>query len=327
MTLVFSLDTYKDIATLAVLETPPVESLLDIFWETTTTGLISDLNEDILTGSDAPVGLTSLGFIYKENQNPNGTGIGTGDTNSPYITDAFFPLSPEGVSLQNTLLSSFTVTDNNSPTNDVSSFFDVIQETTPGATFGSYRFKLNSNSYNYFSNTFATSGSYNFSISVKDIDGDIVALPFTGSLTNIDPYISQVTPPTMVPASSPLPLMTVQKVENSSNSLQIGDVGTIVNGSYRINEAVNQVGVFFTSVPPVPTSNIQNSVTINHETGLAFRGYDWAEGYYDLNLEVKDALVSFSSGQNGIASQPTESNGTATSINYEQPVRVVTGCL
>ena len=119
----FSLETYKDIATLAVLETPPVESLLDIFWETTTTGLISDLNEDILTGSDAPVGLTSLGFIYKENQNPNGAGIGTGDTNSPYITDAFFPLSPEGVSLQNTLLSSFTVTDNNSPTNDVSSFF------------------------------------------------------------------------------------------------------------------------------------------------------------------------------------------------------------
>ena len=321
----FSLDTYKDIATLAVLETPPVESLLDIFWETTTTGLISDLNEDILTGSDAPVGLTSLGFIYKENQNPNGTGIGTGDTNSPYITDAFFPLSPEGVSLQNTLLSSFTVTDNNSPTNDVSSFFDVIQETTPGATFGSYRFKLNSNSYNYFSNTFATSGSYNFSISVKDIDGDIVALPFTGSLTNIDPYISQVTPPTMVPASSPLPLITVKRVDGSSDSLRIGDVGTIVNGSYRIDEAVNQVGVFFTSVPPVPVSNIQNSVTINHETGVAFRGYDWAEGYYDLDLEVKDALVSFSSGQNGIASQPTESNGTATSINYEQPVRVLPG--
>ena len=209
--LVFSLKTYKDIATLAVLETPPVESLLDIFWETTTTGLISDLNEDILTGSDAPVGLTSLGFIYKENQNPNGAGTGTGDTNSPYITDAFFPLSPEGVSLQNTLLSSFAVTDNNSPTNDVSSFFDVIQETTPGATFGSYRFKLNSNSYNYFSNTFATSGSYNFSISVKDINGDIVALPFAGSLTNIDPYISSVIPPTMVPASSPLPLKTLQK--------------------------------------------------------------------------------------------------------------------
>ena len=323
--LTFSLETYKDIATLAVLETPPVESLLDIFWETTTTGLISDLNEDILTGSDAPVGLTSLGFIYKENQNPNGTGTGTGDTNSPYITDAFFPLSPEGVSLQNTLLSSFTVTDNNSPANDVSSFFDVIQETTPGATFGSYRFKLNSNSYNYFSNTFATSGSYNFSISVKDINGDIVALPFTGSLTNIDPYISIVTPPTMTPGSSPLSLITLQSVDNSSASLQIGSVGTIVNGSYRINEAVNQVGVFFTSVPPVPVSNIQNSVTINHETGSAFRGYDWAEGYYDFNVEVKDALVSFSSGQRGISSQPTESNGTATSINYEQPIRIVPG--
>ena len=323
--LVFSLETYNDIATLAVLETPPVESLLDIFWETTTTGLISDLNEDILTGSDAPIGLTDTSFLFNENQNPNGAGTTTGAADSPYITDVFFPLSPEGVSLQNTTLSSFSVTDNNFPANDLSSSFVIEQETTPGATFGSYRVKLNSNSYNYFSKDYATSNSYNFSISVLDIDNNIVALPFTGSLNNIDPYISQVIPPIMTPASSPLPLITVQRVENSSDSLQIGTIGTIVNGSYRINEAVNQVGVFFTSVPPVPASEIQNSVTINHETGVSFRGYDWAEGYYDLRLEVKDALVSFSSGQNGIASQPTESNGTATSINYEQPVRVVPG--
>jgi len=323
--LAFSLETYNDINTLAILETPPVESLLDIFWETTTTGLISDLNEDILTGSDAPVGLTALGFLYKEDQNPNGGGTTTGAANSPYITDAFFPFSPEGVSLQNTTLSSFSATDNNSPANDLGSFFVVEQETTPGVTFGSYRVKLNANSYNYFSQNSNSNESYNFSISVLDIDGDITALPFVGSLTNVDPFISETTPPSITPASSPLPLATVQKVDSSGGSLQIGGVGTIVNGSFRINEAVNQVGVFLTSVPPKPYASIPDSVTINHETGSYFRGYDWPEGYYSLNVEVKDALVSFSSGQRGIASQPTESSGTATSINYEQPIRVVPG--
>ena len=323
--LVFSLETYKDIATLAVLETPPVESLLDIFWETTTTGLISDLNEDILTGSNAPIGFTPRGFLFNENQNSNGAGTTTGAADSPYITDAFFPLSPEGASLTNTTLSSYSVTDNSSPANDLSASFIVEQETTPGVTFGSYRVRRAPSSYTYFSKDFNSNDSYNFSISVLDIDGNITSLPFAGSLTNIDPYISQTTPPTLTPASSPLPLITVQRVDNSSDSLQIGSVGTIVNGSYRINEAVNQVGVFLTSTPPAPTGNIPNTVTINHETGVSFRGYDWSEGYYSFNVEVKDALESFLTGQRGLMSQGTESSGTLTSINYEQPVRVIPG--
>ena len=42
---------------LAVYETEPVDSLLDIFWETTTTGIISDLNTLILNSSDAASGV------------------------------------------------------------------------------------------------------------------------------------------------------------------------------------------------------------------------------------------------------------------------------
>ena len=37
-----------DFPVLAIYETDPQESLLDIFWETGTVGLISDLNADIL---------------------------------------------------------------------------------------------------------------------------------------------------------------------------------------------------------------------------------------------------------------------------------------
>ena len=44
---------------LAVYETEPQESLLDIFWETSTTGLISELNDAILSDFDGPVGWSS----------------------------------------------------------------------------------------------------------------------------------------------------------------------------------------------------------------------------------------------------------------------------
>ena len=49
--------TTPGIQYLAVYETEPVDSLLDIFWETTTTGIISDLNTLILNSSDAAGGV------------------------------------------------------------------------------------------------------------------------------------------------------------------------------------------------------------------------------------------------------------------------------
>ena len=47
---------------LSVYETKPVESLLDIFWETTSTGLISSLNNLILNSSGGSAGLSSINF-------------------------------------------------------------------------------------------------------------------------------------------------------------------------------------------------------------------------------------------------------------------------
>ena len=56
----FSLKTYNDIDTLAIFETAPVVSRLDIFWETSSSGLINDLNDVIFYSSDA--GVSFSGF-------------------------------------------------------------------------------------------------------------------------------------------------------------------------------------------------------------------------------------------------------------------------
>jgi hypothetical protein len=58
-------DTYTN-RNLGVFETEPTTSLLDIFWETSTSGLISDLNSDIDTNSEGPTGFTNINFDLKE---------------------------------------------------------------------------------------------------------------------------------------------------------------------------------------------------------------------------------------------------------------------
>jgi hypothetical protein len=64
---------------LAIYETKPVESLLDIFWETTTSGLISELNNNIQTvDNTVPVGITNPNISWSE-----------GDDFGSYISSTF----------------------------------------------------------------------------------------------------------------------------------------------------------------------------------------------------------------------------------------------
>ena len=58
--LVFTLTEYGKIKELAIFETKPVESRLDIFWETTTSGLVSDLNDMIITSENAAGGIAGF---------------------------------------------------------------------------------------------------------------------------------------------------------------------------------------------------------------------------------------------------------------------------
>ena len=65
-------DSTPGIQYLAVYETKPVESLLDIFWETSSSGLISDLNNAIINDSSAGAGLSEW------NQTPFTEGLAEG---------------------------------------------------------------------------------------------------------------------------------------------------------------------------------------------------------------------------------------------------------
>ena len=68
---------------LAVYETEPVKSSLDLYWESATEGLIADLNADVLTGFTGAASFTALSYLQKENQLSDGL---TGTSNSTVVS-------------------------------------------------------------------------------------------------------------------------------------------------------------------------------------------------------------------------------------------------
>ena len=102
---------------LSVYETKPVYSLLDVFWETSSTGLISDLNADVLVGYDGAVGLSDINWDFTEAKND-------GTPNSQYITNNFQPVSNTGSNINSTFVN-LEVRDGN---NNIVNYFDISQQ-------------------------------------------------------------------------------------------------------------------------------------------------------------------------------------------------------
>lgn len=127
------------IPTLSVYETSPDTSLLDIYWESTTSGYISDINEEILNGEDTIVQISSLGFSFEEEQDPTGSGTGTGSANSPFVTNIFWPIS-NGNPIDDSDIS-ITVTD--AGDNPLNIFTIVKYNPVLPETYYTYRIKIN----------------------------------------------------------------------------------------------------------------------------------------------------------------------------------------
>jgi len=84
---------------LTIYETEAQESLLDIYWESTTEGLISDLNEDINTSVGGGSQIQIAGVSLEES-----------DPSGQPITDYFYAISAEGQVLTTSVFSNLRVT-------------------------------------------------------------------------------------------------------------------------------------------------------------------------------------------------------------------------
>ncbi len=161
---------------LSIVETTPFESNVDIYYETSSTGLISDLNTLVITGQGNPAqSFTVLGYTQRENQAFNGTGDGTGAADSPFVTDAFFPRTAAGPNITTATITSFTVTDGTGANR--SSAFGL---NTTGNTGTGYRIKILENFY--YGPDAVKDQFFNFTFGIRN-DFDNTAADVNGATT------------------------------------------------------------------------------------------------------------------------------------------------
>ena len=163
---------------LSVYETEPVDSLLDIFWETTTTGIISDLNTLILNSSDAAGGVGDFTAEWDE------TITATENIfNAPvFLVDAFGTNLPVYVANANPALATAGVSDitlgnvfnlNNVNVQAVNPYF-ALTYTNSGTAAGSFNIKPNAE---YVNNIFFSTDqavrlfSFELIVVTKDVNG------------------------------------------------------------------------------------------------------------------------------------------------------------
>ena len=257
---------------LSIVETEPVESLLQLFYETTTAGLIADLNADINTGFDGVAGLSALGYSQFENMAANTD-----------ITGVFRPQNNQGSDFLNTQIASvaMTVTDGNGLTRATGNLADgftgdfklitsgtgyKIQTAVDTFVFSNAGFDSNKNSKEVY--------NYNFTwTTVPGSGGDTSSTPFTGSLTNNEPIFTDWV------SGSSLPSVIVE-AGNTTAVVRGADNGSATNNTTQIQYSIvsQSPGSYF-SIPSATSGTVvKSSLT--------------PIGVYTLNLKAEDAVVS-----------------------------------
>jgi hypothetical protein len=258
---------------LSVYETAPVVSLLDLFWETSTSGLISDLNYDILNGSSAAVGFDGLEFNHNEFQNYLGTGtpLESGDQSSPYITGYFKPKNASGIPLD---VDSMTMTVVDLTGVNRTSNFKLEKETT-GIYTDYYSIKILNNFV--FLKDSNVKESYVFTFNILDaVNGDAV-ISVSNSLNNSVPLISfpaeedpievfSITNAILGPALSCVGTNGSLDASNNNQELQWSIVDSASSPDWELYFSINPTtGVI---------SLINDSVSIGVDYNLTIRATD-----------------------------------------------------
>lgn len=241
-----------DVINLSVAETKPFESKLDIYWETSTVGLISELNALIETESGGAANMSYTSSFFTEAS----TGAAVRGIKFTDEFDEPIELDPSQVSLKLVKDGTNAVVTNKFQLvpASITGEFDIV--TAPGELFV-YQAPL---AKNQFSFTISTNSGVPSSI--------VDYAPIVVTLINVAPTIT-----------SPPINQFYQKEEGSGNQNIITFTG--VNGaSYG---ADNQLGLVWSLDPPVANFSISQLGVLTANTNLL------SPGSYTINVKLTDA--------------------------------------
>jgi hypothetical protein len=257
-TTVGTVSPYNMLPYLAVYETAPVESLLDIYWETTSEGLIVDLNSAIAQGSGGAVGFTPLGWSMDES-------IQGGQ----YVTDFFEPIDREGNSIvtatEVVVVGSTDGNDNDAP------LFEIYNGV--GAQTGSYKLIYTGGGSTFISDS-AELLVYTITIKVTTAEGDISELT-VGGIPQGEGAVQNLTP-------SYTQFPDFQTTKDTTTIISAADwvAQTPVNGSADTSR--NRLGLQYDFTGPANWS-------IDRRSGQITQNTPTPNGTYAVDLILYDA--------------------------------------
>ncbi len=221
--------TFTTIKNLAVFETEPVVSLLDIYWETSTSGLLSDLQTAIdNSGGNATATFSSFNdSVFNETLN-NGDNILAGDFS---INDSFGSIIPNSNITSFTLASVYT---NELTPQDVTARFLLYQSTPNDYSTNNVRTQGAFEQNNYYgSSVQKRTFSFQFFVTTDDGTGNppvTTTINKTANLLNVAPVIYQNDGTTLQP-----PTENLGSLERAATTLKQlkGKNGATSNSNYE----------------------------------------------------------------------------------------------
>ena len=246
---------YAPIENLAIFETEPDLSRLDFYFETSTSGLISELNIAVATDTGGAFGIDNFNFNQTE-----ADGLGVVVATNFYATDV--ASSP----IDDTEMSLISVVDG--------AFVDRTGEWTLNALpiVGTRQeYELVTNAYQYYGPGANTNEFYTFTFAVTDnttLPATVNNVSTTGQLGNINPSIDAGTAQSITSVVGTTGIINTQTATNGSN---VSGGNSTANLSWVI--VSGSAGIF----------------TIDSTTGAISNSSVSASGVYTVVIRVTDA--------------------------------------
>tara|TARA_R100000742_G_C4278880_1_gene102343 strand:- start:142 stop:4476 length:4335 start_codon:yes stop_codon:yes gene_type:complete len=281
---------------LGIYETSPVISNIDIYWETSTSGLINDLNTLIL--SETQGGADISGFDVSTWDEALASGGDILDTEFEIVDLFGVPIDTSNPAILTTLNVSMSVVDGYTPGNQVNNYFTLVQNGVIGDPQITFQIETTADYYNsVFYSTVPEDRLFTFTFNITTVyDGFTTNVTVPVSLTgpgNVAPIVTAASTPVVTNRLDTSVLFETRGVNGANNvDLRTGDLTAAITAlSYDVNGVTTVVDSSNFGTILQQNSYVDNATDeLVHE--ITFTSSSIPVANYSLTVEYTDAAES-----------------------------------